>query len=339
MQLHTKKVRLNFLMNWGYYLQALAELQLFQTKKALKFFEIISSKHFIMDTRAVFDSVAAQALIHQFNNNDQDANRLITDAIDYANEKSDPLSLAVVLSSQARIALLQGDLEKAAVWANSFNESPSYAGMFFWQEVPCITKSKVLINIGTKDSLQQADEILNLLYDLAASGHLGIQLVEINLLQSLVMFKTSRVENGMEKIKAALLQAEEQDFMRPFIEVGNLAHEPLEKLKERNVCVKFIEKVTNLINKRDSGLSDTPHKTTLSPSSIMDTDKLALTNRELETLHLLAEGLRNKEIADKIYVSEGTVKKHVYNMGQKLNTSTRVELINKAREMGFIQTD
>jgi LuxR family maltose regulon positive regulatory protein len=211
--------------------------------------------------------------------------------------------------------------------------------MFFWQEVPCITKSKVLINTGTRDSLQLAEEVLNLLYDLAAPNHLYIQLVEINLLQSLVLFKTNQVEKSIEKMKAALLQAEEQGFLRPFVEVGDLALEPLEIMKERNVCVDFIQEVTSLIIKRASSVSNDLHKHAFIPSNSNDNEKVVLTNRELETLYLLAEGFRNKEIANKIYVSEGTVKKHVYNMGQKFNTSTRVELINKARDLGYIQTD
>jgi LuxR family maltose regulon positive regulatory protein len=339
MQLHTKKIKHKFLLYWSYYLQALAELQLFQTDKALKHFEIVSQKHLIVDTRAVFDSMAATALLEQFNNNSVEAIRLLTNAVNYATEISDQQSLTVIRSAQARIALMQGDLQKATEWANSFDEPPSFAGMFFWQEVPCITKSKVLINTGTRDSLQLAEEVLNLLYDLAAPNHLYIQLVEINLLQSLVLFKTNQVEKSIEKMKAALLQAEKQGFLRPFVEVGDLALEPLEIMKERNVCVDFIQEVTSLIIKRASSVSNDLHKHAFIPSNSNDNEKVVLTNRELETLYLLAEGFRNKEIANKIYVSEGTVKKHVYNMGQKFNTSTRVELINKARDLGYIQTD
>jgi LuxR family maltose regulon positive regulatory protein len=339
MQLHSIEIRAEFLLNWSYYLQALANLQLFQTEKALKYFEIVSRKHFMVDTRAVFDAKAAEALIHQLNNNGAHADKLISDAIAIANENNDPQSLSVILSAQARIALLQGDLQKATEWANTYNEPSSFAGMFFWQEVQCLTKAKVLIHIGSKKSLHDAEELLNLLYDLAAPGHLDFQLVEINLLQSLVFFKINQEEKSIEKMKTALMQAQEQGFLRPFIEVGNLALDPLEKAEERHICVAFIQKLTSLIIKRNSDLSDISHKTTLTPSHTFNTDKVTLTNREHETLHLLAEGLRNKEIANKIYVSEGTVKKHVYNMGQKFNTSTRVELINKARELGFIEAE
>ena len=339
MELLTKKIQSDFLYYWSIYLQALANLQLFQTEKALEHFEIVSKKHYIVDTRAVFDSMAAVSLIYQFNNNSAEVHRLITDAVKYARELGDPQSLTVVHSAQARIALMQGDLQKATEWANTYDEPPDFAGMFFWQEVPYLTKAKILISIGTKDSLQDAEDLLSLLYDIAAPAHLDCQLVEINLLMSIVLFKTNQLEGSKEKVKAALLQAEEQGFLRPFIEMGDLALQPIEMMKESNVCVEFIRKITNLILERDDSASKHLHKHTFAPPNINDPDKVVLTNREIETLHLLAEGLRNKEIANKIYVSEGTVKKHIYNMGQKFNTSTRVELINKARETGFIQTD
>ena len=61
-----------------------------------------------------------------------------------------------------------------------------------------------------------------------------------------------------------------------------------------------------------------------------------LTVRETEVLKLLAQGLRNKEIADKLYVSNGAIKKHLYNTFQKLHVSNRLELVNKAKQLGLL---
>ena len=58
--------------------------------------------------------------------------------------------------------------------------------------------------------------------------------------------------------------------------------------------------------------------------------------REREILKLIAEGLRNKEIADKIYVSPGTVKKHIYNLFRKLKVSSRINAIDKAKESNLL---
>ncbi|MFL5690752.1 MAG: response regulator, partial [Ktedonobacteraceae bacterium] len=62
----------------------------------------------------------------------------------------------------------------------------------------------------------------------------------------------------------------------------------------------------------------------------------ALTTREQEVLQLLARGLRNKEIAARLYVSERTVNFHLANIYHKLNVSGRTEALSKALEQGLI---
>jgi DNA-binding NarL/FixJ family response regulator len=61
-----------------------------------------------------------------------------------------------------------------------------------------------------------------------------------------------------------------------------------------------------------------------------------LTARELEVLRLLAQGLRNKEIAARLYVSERTVSFHLANIYQKLSVSGRTEALRKALDQGLI---
>ena len=54
-----------------------------------------------------------------------------------------------------------------------------------------------------------------------------------------------------------------------------------------------------------------------------------LSNREKEILELLAKGLLYKEIAGKLFISQETVRKHVYHIYEKLHVNNRVEAINK----------
>jgi LuxR family transcriptional regulator, maltose regulon positive regulatory protein len=56
-----------------------------------------------------------------------------------------------------------------------------------------------------------------------------------------------------------------------------------------------------------------------------------LSEREIEVLQLLAEGNRNKDVADKLFVSVATVKSHIYSIYQKLHVNSRVAAINKFR--------
>lgn len=61
-----------------------------------------------------------------------------------------------------------------------------------------------------------------------------------------------------------------------------------------------------------------------------------LSSREREIVRLVAVGLRNRAIADRLSISEGTVKVHMHNIYEKLDVNGRVELTNYARENGLI---
>ncbi|MEM9022200.1 MAG: response regulator transcription factor [Bacteroidota bacterium] len=63
---------------------------------------------------------------------------------------------------------------------------------------------------------------------------------------------------------------------------------------------------------------------------------LGLSKREYEVLTHLAVGLSNQEIADKLFVSESTIKTHVSNVLQKLDVKRRTQAVAVAREMGIV---
>ena len=63
---------------------------------------------------------------------------------------------------------------------------------------------------------------------------------------------------------------------------------------------------------------------------------LGLTPRELEMLALMAEGLSNREIAARAFVSENTVKTHASRVLEKLGAARRTQAIQKARELRLV---
>lgn len=65
----------------------------------------------------------------------------------------------------------------------------------------------------------------------------------------------------------------------------------------------------------------------------------SLTARELEVLQLIADGLRNKEIADRLAISEQTVQSHVKNILAKLSVSDRTKAVTVALRRGIIDTN
>ena len=61
-----------------------------------------------------------------------------------------------------------------------------------------------------------------------------------------------------------------------------------------------------------------------------------LTPREIEIVHMVAGGLRNKEIAAKLHVNEGTVKLHLHHIYKKLRVDSRVALTLYAQDRGLV---
>lgn len=61
-----------------------------------------------------------------------------------------------------------------------------------------------------------------------------------------------------------------------------------------------------------------------------------LSPRELEVLVLLAEGRNNRDIAGKLFISDGTVKRHLANIYAKLDATSRLEAVRRAEQLGVI---
>jgi len=62
----------------------------------------------------------------------------------------------------------------------------------------------------------------------------------------------------------------------------------------------------------------------------------SLTKREIDIIRLVAQGLRNREIAEKLFVAEGTVKIHLHNIFRKLNVQSRAFLIQYVLSKGLL---
>jgi DNA-binding NarL/FixJ family response regulator len=80
------------------------------------------------------------------------------------------------------------------------------------------------------------------------------------------------------------------------------------------------------------------HKKSL-PITEIDYQKikaLDITDREYEVLQGISDGLSNKEIADKLYLSESTIKSHVSNLLLKLNAKRRTQAIQIAKDFQII---
>jgi DNA-binding NarL/FixJ family response regulator len=74
----------------------------------------------------------------------------------------------------------------------------------------------------------------------------------------------------------------------------------------------------------------------LSRDGVAGSGRRALTSRELRIVRMVATGLHNREIAEELSITEGTVKVHLHNIYEKLGVTGRVELTIFARDQGWV---
>jgi DNA-binding NarL/FixJ family response regulator len=73
------------------------------------------------------------------------------------------------------------------------------------------------------------------------------------------------------------------------------------------------------------------------PARVAKTESLdELSEREMEIVRLLARGLSNREIAEQLVITEGTVKNHVSNILSKMGVRDRTQAVLKAKENGWV---
>ena len=115
-----------------------------------------------------------------------------------------------------------------------------------------------------------------------------------------------------------------------FLNEGNPMKLLLLKAKTRNIFPEYVKTLLNAFLK-DKSDSD-PKSITHQPAMLEQ-----LSRRELEVLGLIDRGLSNKEIAQELYISIGTVKVHLHNIYGKLDVSGRMKAVSISRELGLLQ--
>ena len=338
MQKYTADIGADYLHSWSLYMQALSGLQLFETKEALDHFNLVIERQYSLDRRVVIDAMVARAYLYLIDGDIEMSSNSIDLLKKYAKEANDPQISLIANSGQARLSLLRGDLDSAVPWAESFNEQALFLNLFFWQEIPWITCAKILIANGSSNNLEKANKILEELLDLITTSNLIYHQVEIHLLMAVLSTKQGNTKKGIDYFEQAITLASIQNCIRPFMEAESTIITLIEHLKETDFEVDFINKIFDHISSKDKKNEKINNLSLNKEKSIKPKELVSeLSSREYDILQLVSNGLRNNEIADKLFVATDTVKKHLYNTFQKLHVSNRLELVNRAKELGMME--
>ena len=232
-----------------------------------------------------------------------------------------PIPLTHPVSAlKARVWLKQGQLARAQEWAQSFSADDALS---FLREFEHITFARVLL--AAKD-VKNAWRFLERLLQAADEGQRIGCLIEILILQALTLHAQGQLSQALLPLKRAVTLAEAEGFARIFDE-GKPMQELLAKLSltpEGRAHKGYLQKL--------SGLFDTPTPKPPRSQPLID----PLSERELEVLTLVAQGLSNTEISEKLFLSLSTVKGHNLRIFNKLQAKSRTDAVARARELGLI---
>jgi LuxR family maltose regulon positive regulatory protein len=140
----------------------------------------------------------------------------------------------------------------------------------------------------------------------------------------------------------ALELSEPEGFIAVFVEKGPPVAKALANLLKQDQLgatrTNYIERILTAFSNLQSSrtVRDEPPASSLLVGTGMAALVEPLTDRELEVLHLIAEGLKYREIASKLFISMNTVRFHVKAIYGKLGVNNRTQAIRKARQLRIL---
>ena len=311
------------------YFQGIACYHQNKLQKAEEALAAIGKDFYFVNPVAYAHSAVALALVYQAGGSGHRARKVCKEVVALATENNHQDALLIMQTFEAEQALRRGYLAVASAWARRFMAKsflpPSH---FYW---PILTLIKIRLAEDTADSQQQAADLLDELDDFLASIHNHQFRIHVLALQAMRYDTLGERPVALEKLAKALDLAEPGGFIRLFVDLGPQMADLLKQLlNKQNVAVDYIKQILAAFSEDGRSLSPSPSHPT--PQPLVD----PLTHRELDILELLAHRLQNKEIAEKLFISDQTVKGHLKNIYQKLNVRNRRQAVEKARKIGIL---
>jgi LuxR family maltose regulon positive regulatory protein len=235
-----------------------------------------------------------------------------------------------VSAMAARMWAAQGRLDEALGWARAHGVSADDEPVYL-HEFAHLTLARILLaqatQAGNAPALDQALKLLERLLAAAEAGERWGSVIGILVVQALASQQRGDLPAARASLERALTLAEPAGYVRIFVDEGEamrrLLHDIAGTTPGRTSTLR-------LLRAFDPGHPAVP--------ATQQVPGLAepLTAREAEVLRLIAAGLRNQEIADQLFISLPTVKRHVANAYGKLGVSHRTEAVARAKALHLL---
>jgi LuxR family maltose regulon positive regulatory protein len=133
------------------------------------------------------------------------------------------------------------------------------------------------------------------------------------------------MDAGIKTLLPALKEAQKDGVLLPFAENAAFILPMLNEIREADVLdPAYMERLIRLGEQYSQNLA------TRSPV-------IRLTDREAQVMELISQGLTNRQIADQLYLSVASVKKHLESIYAKLEVNNKVSAVQKAQKEGFLR--
>lgn len=229
------------------------------------------------------------------------------------------LIMQKIRREQALLFLRQGQIQKAIDWAEQ--RGLSHADEVSMQQIEeYLVLARVL---AASERTAEARHLIDKLeYLLEKENYLRAR-IKLLVAKSTVLWHSEQPQAALGALKAALRLSGPTGYIRSFIDEGPAMAEMLSGLLEEQQGQFTKALPTDYIEKLVQASRARPPRE-LSP-------EIRLTDQEEKVLHLIAEGLLNKEIASRMRISLDTVKFHVKNIYRKLGVHSRTQAIQRAK--------
>ncbi|HEY3368219.1 MAG TPA: LuxR C-terminal-related transcriptional regulator [Symbiobacteriaceae bacterium] len=218
-----------------------------------------------------------------------------------------------VAAAQVLTLLHQGNLTAAAHLAQTY-------------ELP-ISQARVHLAQGDTSAALAALEPLR--RQVEAKGWADERL-KVMVLQAVAFHAHGEKDKAVQLLSGALTLAEPSGFIRIFIDEGVPMARLLSEAAAHGIMPDYIGKLLAVFDAEERECED---KSDLFPAQPLIEP---LSQRELEVLQLIAQGLSNREISERLFLALDTVKGHNRRIYEKLHVQRRTEALARARELGLL---
>jgi LuxR family maltose regulon positive regulatory protein len=318
------------------YFLGIARYELDELQPAKAHLSRIAAQRYSSNIQNQAHCVIPLALICQEEGEIERARQLVHSAATQALASHNEDQMRLAEAGEAELALRAGELPQVQRWAASFEISAKPTRWRFF--LPELTLAKLRLAEGTHESLDAAEELLAHLLAHARASHGRRSLIDILALQALLKERRNETAEAFASLQEALALAQSSGIVRPFLDLGSPMAVLLVLAAQGGVHVPYVGRLLEIFRKRTIPRRGSAVAGSLEPGEgPADLPGMEpLTRREAQILALLAERLSDKEIAERLYIAPGTVKKHLGNLYSKLDVHDRLQAVSRARELRLL---